>query len=72
MRHLPLAAFALAVAASASLMFRPTPLLVDRPFTEAGFYVPSIARRAGAGHGFTIDGPVAEAGLLRLYRRLPS
>jgi hypothetical protein len=56
-----------ACAAAASLVVRSPSTLVERPFTEDGFYALSIARNIAAGHGITIDGVTRTNGFQPLH-----
>jgi len=59
--------FALAAVAILSTCLRNTAVLVDKPFTEDGFYLLAVARNLGIGHGLTIDGTRLTNGIQPLF-----
>jgi hypothetical protein len=57
----------LASLAAASLVLRASSTLIERPFTEDGFYALAISRNIATGHGITIDGVTRTNGFQPLY-----
>lgn len=57
----------MAAVAIVSICLRSAAMLVDKPFTEDGFYLLSVARNLGTGHGLTIDGTRLTNGIQPLF-----
>lgn len=53
--------------ASASLIFRPSESVPDRPFTEDGFYSLSVSRNIGLGKGIVTGGDIPTNGFQPLF-----
>ncbi len=60
-------AFVFAALAVLSIAFRPASILLDKPLTEDGFYLLTVARHLAAGHGLSIDGVHPTNGIQPLF-----
>lgn len=59
--------FLIATCAIVSVCLRTATTLVDKPFTEDGFYLLAVARNLGMGNGLTIDGTRLTNGIQPLF-----
>ena len=59
--------FVIAALAIVSICLRPAAVLVDKPFTEDGFYLLAVARNLALGNGLTIDGERLTNGIQPLF-----